>query len=123
MIMEDKEVREVDGFEGAAVSVEVADSLDDGNCVRLVCNPHQPPYETAWLSPAAARSLARWLLEKADEAELRNLEAEDVPMVCTSCHKPVRRTFGSMRWQHCEPADLLACDVRGLIRAKVATGA
>jgi hypothetical protein len=122
--IKERDLRSVDGLEDSQVSSEIYYSLSDAsNYVRVTCNDHQWPNQNAVLEPAAARLIARHLLEQADEAELLNLEREDVPMVCTQCKCPVRTGFGSDRWQHEDPGDALACTAPGRIFAKVAAGA
>jgi hypothetical protein len=116
-------VRSVDGLEDAGVSVELADSCTTRAwIVRLVADDGAWPRQSSLLDPRAARTLARYLLELADEAELLNMEAEDVEMACTECKKPVRKAFGASIWAHRDPGGVLGCTASP-VKAMVAAGA
>ena len=122
----ERDIRSVDGAENTCASAEIISTLlppPEGHAVQVLVNDNAWPCQSAVLAPAAARMLARHLLELADDADLLNMEAEDVEMTCTTCGEPVRRSFGSNRWQHREPSAALACTVTGPVKAKVAAGA
>jgi hypothetical protein len=119
------DVREVEGLEDTRVSAEVIDSgiwADTKFLVRVSVNDNCWPHQDATLTPAAARMVARHLLEFADEADLLILEAADVDMACTVCAKPVRKSFGAQTWEHREAAAALACTATGPVKARVAAG-
>ena len=116
---------QVPGLEDTQVSVEIMQTLEpppDGHAVKLNANDNQWPHQSAYLTTAAARTLARYLLEIADEADLLNLEAQDVNMACTTCGNLVRKSFGAATWQHRDPEAALACTATGPVKARVATG-
>jgi hypothetical protein len=74
------DTREVDGFEDTGVGVEITRfgyvyDVEMPNMIKVTANPQCWPNESATITPAAARVLAAHLTELADEADLRNLEA------------------------------------------------
>ncbi len=117
------DVRRVDGLEEACVAIELASSYNARAFdVRLTADDNSWPSQSSGLDPRAARLLARQLLELADEAELLNLEAEDVEMACTRCGQPVRKVLGKSTWAHRDPGSMLACTASP-VKAMVAAGA
>jgi hypothetical protein len=122
-----RDVREVDGVEGTTVSAQVFYSLiDNASLVEVGCNDHAWPHQSAKLPPAAARTLARYLLEKADEADqldsARNEGTEVTEMACTTCRCPADPGFGSALWVHRHPADAFRCPASPVM-VMVAAGA
>lgn len=121
----EKDVREIDGIEDTNVTAEVLLPLTPAPLkyhVRVSVNDFCWPHQSAIITPAAARMLARHLLEFADEAELLDQEAADVDMACTVCGQLVRKSFGATTWEHRDAAAALACTAQGPVKARVAAG-
>jgi hypothetical protein len=75
-----KEAREIDGTDGSAIRVRVNPFgyvYDPAmpNMIEVGADAYTYPHSRTLISSAAARELARHLLELADEADLRNLGA------------------------------------------------
>lgn len=124
----------MDTISGHELSVTAdQDYFETENRARVVlADTTKLPGFTITMTPAEARILISYLEEKALEAELTELEDDDmagVPMVCTSCKKPVSYSGGDRArgyvggtWTHDDVRDASMCPVSSVM-AMVAAGA